>query len=305
MKLVILTLLSFLVAQVCKSADILEKELRGKDFNYSKEEISELVRKTEAGDLTAMNTLGLLYYYGRGVPEDESRGIELISAAAEKGHAPAQTELGCRHIDGRGVEKDFKAAVRLFRAAADKEHPPAQSFLGDCYHDGTGVPKDYALAISWYRKAASHDDLLGLFNLGSCYLFGEGVVQDLAEAEKWWRKAAEGGHDASQFMLAMVLSENQTNPNGAEIFKWFKRASNQGYSAAQVKLGELYSKGRFVEGDLVQAYKWFNLAAAEGEEEAGKQRDEVEKRMTVDMINDAQKASRAFKPVLEYSSWGP
>jgi uncharacterized protein len=286
-------LIGLIVAEIGLSADT------DQPVNYTKEEIGEFVKKAEAGDPSAMTELGTLYVLGQGIPKNETKGIELISAAAQTGYVPAQINLACRYLDGIGVQKNYKEAVGLLKSAAAKDDPLAQCILGDCYKEGQGVPRDYEIAASWFRKAAASGHSLGQFNLASCYLVGEGMKQDMGEAEAWFRKAAEGRHDGAQYMLALLLMENTKDPSGPEIIKWMKRAANQGYSAAQAKLAELYSNGQFVEVDLVQAYFWFNLAAAEGDELARQRRDALEGQISPQQISQGQKMSRAFVPVVE------
>ncbi len=62
----------------------------------------------------------------------------------------------------------------------------------------------------------------------------------------------------------------------------------------------MYSMGRGVPQDYVQAHKWFNLAAAthtekEARDRAVKARDRVAARMTPAQIAEAQKRAREWK----------
>ncbi len=51
--------------------------------------------------------------------------------------------------------------------------------------------------------------------------------------------------------------------------------------------------------DHVQAHMWYNLAGAQGLEQAAKNRDIVAKRMTPTQIAEAQKLAREWKPKFE------
>ncbi len=48
--------------------------------------------------------------------------------------------------------------------------------------------------------------------------------------------------------------------------------------------------------DYVQAHMWYNLAGAQGLEQAAENRDIVAKRMTPAEIAEAQKLAREWKP---------
>jgi TPR repeat protein len=61
---------------------------------------------------------------------------------------------------------------------------------------------------------------------------------------------------------------------------------------ALMSLGLMYSTGRSVEPDLVEAHKWFNIAALRGCSEAVALRSEVAREMSRADIADAQRRAR-------------
>jgi TPR repeat protein len=63
---------------------------------------------------------------------------------------------------------------------------------------------------------------------------------------------------------------------------------------ALFELGMLYATGRDVEADLVVAHKWFNLAAARGNQSALVRRTELAREMSADQIAEAQKLAREW-----------
>ncbi len=63
---------------------------------------------------------------------------------------------------------------------------------------------------------------------------------------------------------------------------------------ALYNLGLLYSTGQGVEMDYVQAHKWFNLAALQGNEAARSWRKELSEEMTADEIAAAQREAREW-----------
>ena len=78
-------------------------------------------------------------------------------------------------------------------------------------------------------------------------------------------------------------------------FKEFKPLAEQGNAQAMFGLGLIYYNGRGVPKDYVMAYMWFNLAAAQGNETADKNKSIVVKEMTPEQILEAQRLSREFK----------
>ena len=56
----------------------------------------------------------------------------------------------------------------------------------------------------------------------------------------------------------------------------------------------MYDKGGGVPRDDVLAYMWFNLAAAQGRENARRGRDRAARRMTPDQLAEAQRMAREW-----------
>ncbi len=56
----------------------------------------------------------------------------------------------------------------------------------------------------------------------------------------------------------------------------------------------MYAAGRDVEADLIEAHKWFNLAAVRGNEEARRYRAELARDMTREQIAAAQREAREW-----------
>ncbi|MCW5750373.1 MAG: SEL1-like repeat protein [Alphaproteobacteria bacterium] len=75
-----------------------------------------------------------------------------------------------------------------------------------------------------------------------------------------------------------------------------KSLSGSAARAAEfVALGLDYSTGRGVPVDLVEAHKWLNLAAMDGNEEARRLRAEIARDMTAEEIADAQRRAREWR----------
>jgi TPR repeat protein len=70
--------------------------------------------------------------------------------------------------------------------------------------------------------------------------------------------------------------------------KWYRLAAEQGIAVAQSNLGAMYGSGKGVPQDNVMAHMWYNIAAANGIEDASKWRDEIAAKMTSTDISKAQ-----------------
>ncbi|MBK3393503.1 tetratricopeptide repeat protein [Psychrobacter sp. M9-54-1] len=54
--------------------------------------------------------LGLAYFEGDSVPEDDDKAFELFKEAATQGYAPAQHHIGIMYHEGIGVDQDYRKA---------------------------------------------------------------------------------------------------------------------------------------------------------------------------------------------------
>ena len=73
-----------------------------------------------------------------------------------------------------------------------------------------------------------------------------------------------------------------------ERFEKKKAAAEKGDARAQASLGQLYSLGIGVEKDNVTAYAWWNIAEANGYEDAKKREETLAKKMTAEGITKAE-----------------
>ncbi len=76
----------------------------------------------------------------------------------------------------------------------------------------------------------------------------------------------------------------------------FRLLAEQGHEQAQVNLGIMSSQGLGVPKDSVQAYRWYTLAASQGDDLADKFKDHLAKSMTLDQLAKAQRLAREWQP---------
>ena len=165
--------------------------------------------------------------------------------------------------------------------------------------DGRGMPRDLALAAKLYEKLAGAGFAQAQFKTGSFYEKGSGVIKDLAQAKRWYEKAAEQGNVRSMHNLAVLHAENPAangKPDFATAASWFRRAAEYGVRDSQYNLAVLYARGLGVAQDLVQSYAWFSAAAAQGDEEAGRKRDDVAAKLDPKGLAGAKSVVAAYKP---------
>jgi len=85
----------------------------------------------------------------------EGSPLEDVRSCAEQGYANAQGRLGVMYFRGDGVPEDDAEAVRWYRLAAEQGDAYAQTSRGVMYVVGDGVPEDMVLAHMWWSLAAA------------------------------------------------------------------------------------------------------------------------------------------------------
>lgn len=170
------------------------------------QEIADVKKRAEAGDVKAQVQLGIAYAAGNGITQDGAEAVKWLRKAADHGDASGEYYLGEVYLMGDGVPVDYAEALKWIRKAADQGEPHAQSNLGVMYSKGLGVSKDDAEAARWMRKAADQGSAEGQFALGSMYAHGRGVPQSETEAAAWYRKAADQDDTPAINNLAILLA---------------------------------------------------------------------------------------------------
>ena len=154
----------------------------------------------EKGDPKAQHNLGVMYDYGRGVPQNYTEAMKWYRKAAEQGFPDSQHNLGVMYEKGQGVPQNFTEAAKWYRRAAEQGLPESQVNLGMLYYNGQGVPQDYVLAHMWLSLASSQYPASVRKNVNDIVHYKEIVdakmtPAQIAEAERLarkWRPKPEG-----------------------------------------------------------------------------------------------------------------
>ncbi len=118
---------------------------------------------------------------------------------------------------------------------------------------------------------------------------------DYAETVRIWRALADGGDAQAQVALAGLYRSGEGVPRDlGEAMRRYEQAALQGNADAQLNLGRLHADGS--PRDLVAAYTWLSLAAAQGKRWAEQRRQELAGEMTPEQLADAERQIAAFVP---------
>ncbi|QHI89957.1 protein phosphatase 2C domain-containing protein [Klebsiella sp. MPUS7] len=127
---------------------------KNKESRISQEDIAQLKKKANKGDVDAQFKLASRFNIGDGVERDYTKALKWLRVAESKGHIEATLivariyENGDEHVKQNLLE----AMERYLRIEA--KSPIAQYRLGKMYEDGRGVEKNELKAKAFYRKAS-------------------------------------------------------------------------------------------------------------------------------------------------------
>lgn len=210
--------------------------INGHNRDDIEENISLIIRFSEAGNATAQNLLADAYYFGYGVEMSDETSWCWREKAAENGNGAAQCHVAEWYANGwNGKPVDEDKAEELYCAAAEQGIILAKLCAANYLIKHTSSPKDQDKAIAYYTELSEsgiESDTItdAQLYLGVCYIQGSGVPKDLDLAEKWLSASAKNGQKLAQKILADMYSK--TGQENKALF-WYERIAASGDEEAR------------------------------------------------------------------------
>ena len=134
----------------------------------------------------------------------------------------------------------YPEALAFWTAEAAKGNPQAAHRLGVEYMDGKGgvVPgctqsrcPDFVRAMQYHRQAALAGNPLSMFDIGSMFEYGLGRQVDIGLAARWYGHSADYGLAQGQHNYATMLEAGEgVNQDLVEAYKFFVLAARGGFT---------------------------------------------------------------------------
>lgn len=233
--------------------------------------------------------------------QDISKALEWFGKAAKQDHVKAQFNLGVMHYAGNGTPRDYSEALKWFERAAGQDDKVVQFTVAYMYENGQGASRNSTKAIEWYKRAGEQGLLEAQATLGSIYTNAKGTPRNDVEAFKWYKMAAEketkykNENDikliaSMRFNIAeMYATGKGTAQDYGHAIKWYERAAENCYPTVAYRLGKRYESGDAVPHNKVEAYKWYAISVACGDDGLSrKSLDAVSGDMTSAQMSEAQ-----------------
>lgn len=154
----------------------------------SEDEIEELEKNAENGDIKAIYTLANCYFKGDGVPQCKTKAVELYTEAAKNGHFSSQLVLITRYTMDKDIPKAWSVAKYWYnKAAVNKSKLSAlhtELVRGEeLYH---AIPKNAKNKRERYEEAGKLGYIPAYTAIAKMYRGGE-------KALPWLTLAADAG----------------------------------------------------------------------------------------------------------------
>ena len=135
-----------------------------------------------------------------------------------------------------------------------------------------------------------------IFRLGTFYEKGMSVKKDVDIARRYYQQAAERGN-----AKAMIIwpARRRWPWQGRRLQVRVAMVPQGGRSRRRrqpVQPRHPVCRGIGVEQNLAESFKWFSLAAAEGDVYSGRKRDDIAKRLDAQSLAAAKLAIQTFTP---------
>ncbi len=169
-----------------------------------------------------------------------------------------------KKLSTESFEDGFDSTLQNTQQLANDGNADAQFWVGFKFAC-EGTSGSFSTAGQWYKKAAEQGHALAQFNLGVMYSRGQGFARNREMSSFWITKAAERGDCGAQYMLGMNRNRLSLDENPAVALE-----------------------------SRIEAYKWLQLAAAQGYAESEAGCDLVAMGMTMDGVKEAKRRAEAF-----------
>jgi TPR repeat protein len=193
----------------------------------------DYLKRAEKGDGGAIYSLGLCYWYGRGVAKDPVEAYAYWNLRGMSDRVDARYVLQSLEAE-KEITPEIRARGRL-RTTELQEKLDAKAGPGG---PPSVQPLTYEQLFADYMGMVEQGNMGYLYSVGLCYAEGLGVKKDLAEAYAYWSlRSMSGRQDAQDARRGLYLLGQEISPED-------KRRGQQRLSTLQKEIE-----------DKVRAYK--------------------------------------------------
>ena len=168
----------------------------------NREAVDLLEQAAEAGSTEASGWLGFIYRDAIGLPKaDYVKARTHSKIAAEAGDVSAMVTLAMLYGDGKGGKKSSKDYLFWMEKAAAQDNVGALFQLGNAYFNGVIVKTDLVKAFDYQLRAADLGGADSNALIAFRYMYGDGTKKDFAKSAQYLFRAIKLGSEWAQSSL--------------------------------------------------------------------------------------------------------
>ena len=206
----------------------------------------------------AMFQVGKCYEEGIGVKKkDLEAAFRWYKGAASHEHIEASYNVGRMLLNGIGTQKNKVGAFKYLTYAADNNNIDAQTDLAYLYFE----LKEYKKAYKYCLEASTAGNPRAIVLLSKFYYNGYCVEKNITRFLNYLLQCDHFSNAEAQYTLGSYYENEVSDMNRA--FHWYSRAAHNNTNAVY-KVAQMLYEGIGINKDVKQAYKWFKLAANNG-----------------------------------------
>jgi len=151
--------------------------------------------------------------------------LQSLLSAADAGDVEAMNLLGVLYVLGVQVASDHSKALHWFQQAIHGGSVSAMHNLAQLYLFGIGVPRDYSNAFHWFQRSAAYGSVHGMYSAAVMAENGLGTPRDIRVARAMYRDAAESGFAPAMVWVSDQLARGAAKRDLVEAYAWLQIAS--------------------------------------------------------------------------------
>lgn len=233
--------------------------------------MEQTLAAAKQGDVTAQHFLGYYHTEGLGGTTNYAEGLKWYKTAAEAKFPNSLNNLGMIYWYGRGLPQDLQEAERYYRLAAESGGDLFEMNLANFLMRARRSSSRYAEAMEILRKVSSNGNPQAKIKYGWNLAYPsfnrpanpQKAVDILKEA------AASGAFDAYAYLADVYLDKRFSLYDESVALNYYQLGADKGDSACMIGMGlASLDAVKGTEHSRAKAVEWFLKGAAQNNEKA-------------------------------------
>lgn len=209
------------------------------------------------------------YFYGYGTKKDIEKALKCYQEAFEQGCLEAAKNIGSYLFSHPELDTNGEMAIAWLFQIKDQNDAEVHYMLGILLEKQNRLKE----AFEFYLLSAKENHIEGALKVGQFYEEGKEITINLEQAISWYEKAALLGDEEAKISLRRVKKALKEETENKQVIT--KEESPKETKIDYLSLAIQKEK----ENDIIDAHHFYELAINEGNLEAKKKREEMQKRL--------------------------